>query len=371
MGKIKVTVLGAGKIGEAICGLLSFSGRYTAHVVDIDEARASAIAALFKDVTSDKIDLKSEESLKQSLEGSAAVISALPFHCNVAVAKVVATLPVHYFDLTEDVETTKKIFRIADKALGVMMPQCGIAPGFVSIAAAHLSKSFDRVDSLKLRVGALPMYPTNKLKYNLTWSTEGLINQYGNSCELISGGEKTTAPALLGYETFSLDGVEYEAFNTSGGLGTLCDSLLGKVRELNYKSVRYPGHRDYIALLMNDLQFNEDRATLKKVFDRSLSFTKQDKCLVLVEAQGTLRGKFIQKTYASTVYNEFIEKQHFGAIQITTAAGVLAPMDLVLTGKVAVTRGVLKAEDISLIDFLQNHFGAYYADELAMKGIME
>ena len=95
-----------------------------------------------------------------------------------------------------------------------------------------------------MRVGALPQFPTNALTYNLTWSTDGLINEYCNPCEAIHDGERMHVLPLEGIEHFSLDGVRYEAFNTSGGLGTLCDTLDGRVRELNYKTIRYQGHRD-------------------------------------------------------------------------------------------------------------------------------
>src|SRR5690606_37523481 len=158
--------------------------------------------------------------------------------------------------------------------------------GFISIAASHLMKSFDKIDTVKMRVGALPLYPSNRLKYNLTWSTEGLINEYGNPCEAIEDGEIVSLLPLEGYERFHLNGSEYEAFNTSGGLGTLCHSYEGKVRQLNYKSVRFCGHRDLIAFLMQDLRFNEDRDTLRQVFERSITTTAQDEILILVEVRG-------------------------------------------------------------------------------------
>ncbi|MFX9180922.1 saccharopine dehydrogenase C-terminal domain-containing protein, partial [Acinetobacter baumannii] len=96
--------------------------------------------------------------------------------------------------------------------------------------------------------GALPLYPTNGLKYNLTWSTDGLINEYCNPCEAIVDGQMREVLPLEGLEHFSLDGLDYEAFNTSGGLGTLCETLEGRVDSLDYKTVRYPGHREIVKL---------------------------------------------------------------------------------------------------------------------------
>lgn len=365
----KVALFGAGKIGEAICGLLTRSGRYQIKICDVDLTRAKLVADMWPNTSVAKLDLANKNETLALLKDMDAVLSALPFFCNPDVAELAAQAKTHYFDLTEDVKTTDKVAEIAKTAECALMPQCGLAPGFISVAAAYMAGSFDTLDSVKMRVGALPIYPSNQLKYNLTWSTEGLINEYGNMCEVIYEGKKRQAFALEGYERFSLDGDEYEAFNTSGGLGTLCDTLLGKVRLLDYKSVRYPGHCELIQFLMNDLRFNEDRDMLKLVFERSISTTAQDKCLILVEVRGHIKKRFIQKTYASTVYNTIIDKHHFSAIQLTTASGICTPLDLFLTGKIKQRKGFLRAEDVSLADFLDNEFGQYYRDEKAMRGV--
>ncbi len=364
-----VAVFGAGKIGETITALLCASGRYKVKICDSDLPRAKAVAARFKGSEAFAINLSDNPGTQKVMQGCQAVVSALPYFCNVGVAELAKKLGVHYLDLTEDVKTTDAVAELASNAAVAFLPQCGLAPGFISIAAAHLTKLFDSVESLKMRVGALPIFPSNRLKYNLTWSTDGLINEYGNMCELVMNGEKHLAFPLEGYERFSLDGDEYEAFNTSGGLGSLADTLAGKVQHLDYKTIRYPGHRDLIAFLMNELRFNEDRETLKKVFERSIPTTKQDKCIIFVEATGKKNGSFIQRTYASTVYNTAVHGSHFGAIQITTAAGICAPLDMLLTGKLSRASGWIRSEEISLTDFLSNEFGAYYRDEKALSGI--
>ena len=211
-----------------------------------------------------------------------------------------------------------------------------------------------------MRVGALPLFPANRLKYNLTWSTEGLINEYANPCELLENGVMRTADALEGEERFLLDGVEYEAFNTSGGLGTLCETLAGKVKNLNYKSIRYPGHLELLRFLMHDLHFSDHRDELKKIFERSIPITKQDKCIVYVEAVGHKDNLLLQKTFVKTVYASEIAGATMGAIQITTAAGILAPVDILLSQK-NIPSGFQKIESIALTDFLANQFGRYYA----------
>jgi len=364
-----IALFGAGKIGEAITVMLSSSGRYRVRVCDQNTEQSQRVAALAKTAEAATLNLNDATGTKKLLQGCDAVISALPFHCNFAVAQLAHELSIHYLDLTEDVETSAQIAKIAQGSKVGFMPQCGLAPGFISIAAAHLIKSFDQVDTVKMRVGALPIYPSNQLKYNLTWSTEGLINEYGNLCSVIDDGKLMTVLPLEGYEQFSLDGVEYEAFNTSGGLGSLAAVMQGKCRKLDYKSVRYPGHHRLITFLMNDLRFVQDRETLRAVFERSISTTAQDKCVVFVEVRGQSGGRFRQRTYASTVYNGPLDGKHFGAIQITTASGICVPLDMLLNGKLTKLNGFLRSEDISLTEFIDHEFGRYYRDEKALAGI--
>ena len=364
-----VALFGAGKIGEVITGLLGVSGRYKIKVCDNNMERARHVAGMWPNSTPHLLNLEDVKATVALLDDCDAVLSALPYFCNVKVAEFAARTNTNYLDLTEDVATTKAVSRLAEEASVWMMPQCGLAPGFISISAAHLVRSFDKVDSVKMRVGALPIFPSNRLKYNLTWSTEGLINEYGNMCEVIDEGTLKAAFPLEGYERFSLDGAEYEAFNTSGGLGTLCETLMGKVRQLDYKTVRYPGHRDLVAFLMQDLRFNEDRGTLKNVFERSICTTAQDKCIIFVEVRGHIGSVMTQKTYASTVYNTRLNEHHVSAIQLTTAAGICAPLDMMLNATGGPRKGFVKTEELSLTDLLDNEFGRHYRDEKALKGI--
>lgn len=162
-----------------------------------------------------------------------------------------------FFDLTEDVCATHAIRTIAEESDSTFMPQCGLASGFIGIDAHDLAKRLDDEREVKMRVGALPEFPTNALKYNLTWSIDGLINEYCQPCEAIREGRTQWVQPFEGVEHFSLDGIEYEAFNTLGGLGTLCETLAGKVETLDYKSVRHPGHRDLMPFLLDDLRMSQ------------------------------------------------------------------------------------------------------------------
>lgn len=353
-----VLLLGAGKIGSMIAHLLHATGEYTVTVADRDAAGLAQVAR--DEAALRELDVSDPSALRAALKGQEMVVSALPYYLNTGVAEAARDTGVHYFDLTEDVATTRRVRAIAEGAGSAFVPQCGLAPGFVSIVAHDLTLRFDTLRDVFMRVGALPIYPTNALKYNLTWSTDGLINEYCNLCEAIHEGEKREVLPLQGLERFSLDGIEYEAFNTSGGLGTLCDTLAGRVECLNYKTVRYPGHRDHVKFLTQDLRLAERRALFKDVLEHAVPVTKQDVVLVFVTVNGTQDGRLTQETFAKKVYNATIGGKLWSAIQITTAAGVCAMVDLLRDGKLP-QQGFVRQEDARLTDFLANRFGRHYA----------
>src|SRR5207253_7282400 len=137
----------------------------------------------------------------------------------------------------------------------------------------ELMQHFSELDAVKMRVGALPVNISNALQYSLTWSTDGLINEYGNHCKAIENGEEVTLLPLDDLEEVKIDGLTYEAFNTSGGIGSLAESWKGKVNSLSYKTIRYPGHCAKIRFLMNDLHLNHDRNTLKRILEGAIPKT--------------------------------------------------------------------------------------------------
>lgn len=355
----RVLVLGAGKIGRMIALFLSGTGEYEVTVADVN---VQALDRLGKrlDVRTERVDASSRDALRAAVAEHEVVISALSFAFNPLVAEVALETGRSYFDLTEDVATTRRVKVIAANARAgqVFMPQCGLAPGFVSIAAQHLVNGFDHVDSVRMRVGALPLYPSNVLKYNLTWSTDGLINEYCNPCEAIHEGRRIDVLPLEGLEHFSLDGVRYEAFNTSGGLGTLCETLDGRVRELNYKTIRYVGHRDMVDFLVNELRLSNRRMLLKEILEAAIPITYQDVVVVFCTATGWRNGNLLQTSDARKIYHRTIAGEPWSAIQITTAAGVCAVVDLHLTGNLP--DGFVRQEQVALETFLANRFGRHF-----------
>jgi saccharopine dehydrogenase-like NADP-dependent oxidoreductase len=358
---MRIALLGAGHIGQTIARQLGRSGDYEVTVID---RSAEALALLAGEPAATRVaETGDAASLREVLRGQQAVVNALPYHLATQAATQAREAGCHYFDLTEDVAATRTIKALAEDAGTAFMPQCGLAPGFIGIVAHHLAQSFDVLHDVKMRVGALPAFPTNALKYNLTWSVDGLINEYCHPCEAIRDGQNIDVLPLEGLEHFSLDGTEYEAFNTSGGLGTLCETLAGRVRNLDYKSVRYPGHRDLMKMLLEELLLKHDQETLKDIMRRAIPSTMQDVVLVFVTVSGLKRGALVQEVFARKIFAERGDAgsgaEPLSAIQITTAAGICAAIDLFREGKLP-QRGFIRQEQVALPDFLANRFGRAY-----------
>jgi saccharopine dehydrogenase-like NADP-dependent oxidoreductase len=360
----RVLILGAGKIGALISGLLAESGSYKVQLADVDGAAAESVVREHgsANLTGYALDATHAAALARHLATHPvdAVISGLPYYCNVAVAEAARKAHAHYFDLTEDVEVTRAVRTIAVGASEALVPQCGLAPGFISIAAAELITHFDKVRAVKMRVGALPQHPNNVLKYSLTWSTEGLINEYGNPCQAISEGRMMEVAPLEGLEEIEIDGTLYEAFNTSGGLGSLAETHGAHTESMNYKTIRYPGHCEQMRLLMNDLKLNHDRKTLKQILENAVPQTLQDVVIVYAAVTGTQDGQLREENYVNKIYPQVIAGRLWSAIQVTTAAGITAVVDLVLEHK-GRYQGFVAQEQFRLTDILANRFGRYYA----------
>jgi saccharopine dehydrogenase-like NADP-dependent oxidoreductase len=359
----KICILGGGKIGSLIATLLVEGGDFEVFLGDMDP---EVVAQLKKEIDHEQfqvssIDVQDSKALGRFIESvrPEGIISSLPYYCNQAVGERARACGAHYFDLTEDVEVTRSIKALSEGASSAFVPQCGLAPGFISIVAHELMTRFDTVDMVKMRVGALPVNPSNVLKYSLTWSTDGLINEYGNMCYGIENSQEVLLLPLEGYETISIDGLLYEAFNTSGGLGTLADTYAGKVRTMNYKTLRYPGHCEKIHLLMNDLKLNDDRSTLKRILEKAVPKTLQDVVLIYTSVTGLRQGELYEENFVQKIYPRTIAGKLWSAIQVTTAAGIGSVVDLVFE-RSEQYRGFVTQESCDLPSIQAKRFGRFF-----------
>jgi saccharopine dehydrogenase-like NADP-dependent oxidoreductase len=358
-----VLIVGAGKIGSLIAFLLATSNDYHVYLADIkiDRPDLTRLATQVPHLELISLNVADEAAATAFLKKYPvnAIVSSLPYYHNEAVATLAKQFDLHYFDLTEDVHTTQAITQIAKGAKTAFVPQCGLAPGFISIVAHDLMKHFSQLDTVKMRVGALPINVSNSLQYALTWSTEGLINEYGNHCHAVIDGKEVTVLPLEGLEDIEIDGLTYEAFNTSGGIGSLAKSYFGKIRNLDYKTIRYPGHCAKIRFLMNDLKLNQDRETLKRILENAIPKTHQDEVLVYVSVTGMREQQLMEENYVRKFYPKKIGDFTWTAIQLTTASGLCSVLDRVMS-QPSKYQGFVIQEVFSLEDITQNRFGNYY-----------
>lgn len=355
----QILVIGSGNIGRMMVDLLQPTGDYEVTVADHSE---KALAALkdFAGVKTLTLDAGDPAAMASALAGKFAVVSTAPYHVTVDIARAAHDAGVHYLDPTEDVAATRVVKELAKTARAALIPQCGLAPGFIAIVGKHLADKFHVLETLRLHVGALPQYPTNTLTYNLTWSTDGVINEYCEPCEAIIEGKLVAVPALEHVDRFVLDGVDYEAFNTSGGLGTLAETLAGRVRNLSYRTLRYPGHRDIMKTLIADLRLGHNRPLFRQVLENAVPATEQDLVVIFASATGMRNGRLMQESYFSKTYAQAINGRTWAAIQITTASAICAVLDLLANGQIP-AQGLVRQEDIALPTFLANRFGKAYA----------
>jgi saccharopine dehydrogenase-like NADP-dependent oxidoreductase len=360
----EILVLGAGKIGALIAGLLAESGSYRVQLADAEAGVAKSVAAAHRldTITAFDLDASDKEALTRHVREHrpVALVSSLPYFCNLVVAEVARAENLNYFDLTEDVAVTEAVRKVAEGASTAFVPQCGLAPGFISIVANELIQHFDKLRAVKLRVGALPQHPNNVLKYSLTWSTDGVINEYGNLCKAIVDGKEVDVLPLEGLESIEIDGKKYEAFNTSGGLGSLAETYGDRVNTMNYKTIRYPGHCEQMRLLMNGLKLNHDRGTLKRILENAVPQTLQDVVIIYAAVNGMQDGELREENYVNKVYPQVVAGRLWSAIQVTTAAGVCAVIDIVLADPTHY-HGFVAQEQFRLRDILENRFGRHYA----------
>jgi saccharopine dehydrogenase-like NADP-dependent oxidoreductase len=396
-----VLVLGGGKVGKSVAELLLACGggayrvtladRDPAHLAEGEEnlRRLKASVKHAVEFKTMRVDASDQAAVRAALQGQHAVVCMLPYDLVAGIAELANEMGVHYFDVTEDVETTDRVKRIADegRAKVALVPQCGLAPGYIAIAGYDVARRFTEIHELTLRVGALPQFPTNALHYNVTWSTAGVVNEYCEPCNVMIDGQMTKLPALEGLEGFSFEGVTYEAFYTSGGVGTLIETLVGerkttKESRLAYKTCRYPGHRDLMKFLLQDLRLGVEHAQPTaggRVFDRRLAIdlldhaiarTLQDVVIVFISCIGMREGRREQINLKRAVRSTELFGRVWPAIELTTAAGVCAMVDLHRLGKLPKT-GMIRQEQCSFEQFNETLFGlAYEAPEKLQSAIL-
>jgi lysine 6-dehydrogenase len=342
---MKILVLGAGRMGLGAAYDLANSDRVErVTVADMDGAQAAAVAAR---IASPKVAAVSANAgdyaaMVELMRGHDAVISCVNYWYNESLARAAIEAGAHFCDLGGNNSVVDQELALDDRALeaGVnVVPDCGLAPGMVAVLVAHGAERFDALDEVHIRVGGLPLDPRPPLDYQIVFSPEGLINEYVERARVIRGGEVVEVDSMTELE--SLEWPEpfgtMEAFQTSGGTSTLVETYLGAVRELDYKTIRYPGHCERFRLLIDlglcsseevsvDGAVVRPRRVLNEMLLRRLPADGPDVVLVRVEFKGTRGGEPTGLVY--DIIDRFDEATGLSAMMRTTAfpASIVAQM---------------------------------------------
>jgi len=310
-------------------------GKQNADVVvcDISLERAEEVAKIAgKNAVAKKVDVSNKGEVVKVIKGSDAVVSAVTYYFNADLAEWCVESGVNFCDLGGNNEIVKKELALdarAKKAGITIVPDCGLAPGTVSILASLGYSKLDETESIHLRVGGLPQKPKPPLNYGIVFSLHGLINEYVEKALVLRNGKVTEIESMTELESISFKGFpELEAFVTSGGTSTLPETFAGKVKALDYKTIRYKGHAEKIKLLI-DLGLGSQvpievggckvrpREVLIACLSKVLPTIKEDVVLLRATIEGKKEGK--RKKIIYEMVDKYDKNTDMTAMMRTTA----------------------------------------------------
>jgi lysine 6-dehydrogenase len=313
---MKILVLGAGRMGHgAVFDLIHNSPDVeSVTVADADNDKALAVAAAVgtSRVIARQIDASDYEAVCDLMQGHNSAISCVNYWYNASLSKAAISTKTNFCDLGGNnyVVDEQLAMDAEAKAAGInIIPDCGLAPGMVSILAVHGAGRFDEIDEIRIRVGGLPQDPQPPLNYQLVFSVEGLINEYIEVARVIREGRITEVPSMTEIEQLEFPGFPpLEAFQTSGGTSTLPDTFLGKILELDYKTIRYAGHCDKFKTMIDlglcssdEIDLGVQRVAPRKVFgellQRHLPADGPDYVLIRLDFAGKRNGEASRLRY--------------------------------------------------------------------------
>jgi lysine 6-dehydrogenase len=308
---MRILVLGAGRMGlGAVHDLVSQPDVTEVTVADFELSKAEAIASRYpQKARAAQIDCNDQQAVVALMRGHVSAISCVNYWLNERLARAAIEAGTHFCDLggNNDVVDAELALDAEAREKGInIIPDCGLAPGMVAVLAAHGAEQFEKLDSIHIRVGGLPQTPKPPLDYQLVFSVEGLINEYIEPARVIRDGKVTIVDSMTELESLSFAEEPFtklEAFQTSGGTSTLVETFLGKVRDLDYKTIRYPGHCARFKTMIDLGLCNSDpipvdgtqvkpRRVLGELLVKNLPHDEPDVVLVRVEFAGD--GKMLR-----------------------------------------------------------------------------
>ncbi len=313
---MNILILGAGRMGRAIAfDCIKQNDVEKVVVADLSAEQIVISLAGIEDpkLHSAIVDVTNLKDVAALMAGNSVVISAVPYMFNLDLAKTAVGTGCNFCDLGGNTDIVYEELKLHDEAVkkGVtVIPDCGLAPGMANAVTAYIIESFEVAERVKIRVGGLPLNPVPPLNYMQLFSIHGLLNEYLGDAVLLSDGEIKSVPALSGLEELFVgdDYPEMEAFITLGGTSTMPETYKEKVKYLDYKTIRYKGHRDLIKAMFDiglagteeitiDNEAVIPQNVLASLLEQNLPKSGKDVTLVKLEVSGTKAGKKIKETW--------------------------------------------------------------------------
>jgi saccharopine dehydrogenase-like NADP-dependent oxidoreductase len=367
----KIFIAGSGGIGEAAGLLLREWAAFETEIVIGDISEASlARARDFITRNSDKTGVVGtvlmapegvNDAMKDAFERSDVLLDCSPGSQAPRLARFAKDFKMHYANLTEYVDETEEIMELAKDAETGFILQTGLAPGFINVLAMSLYRGFvdrfenEQIENIGMKVGAITAHAHQPHFYGFTWSPIGVATEYVKSSRVIRDYKIVKKPALSSRETIVIGGRTFEADLTSGGAADLPDFFEGKARALDYKTLRYTGHYDWVESLIRKLPKDESLpARLEKVMLEEIPSVEDDLVLAQASVDGFDSGgrrRMVEKAYFVEPLE--INGQRLRAIQTTTAAPLCESAAMLLTGNY---KGVILQSQLDPGEFLSGDF---------------
>jgi len=327
-----VSILGAGRMAQRIAQMLGQDARFDVALTSRDGDALAAIKGL---VCHPPLVGDLQEALADAIRGRRAVILADPTLPAADVARVAVGAGCHYLDITESAVSSAAVGALHGDARGAgvcLAPGCGLAPGYVTALAAEALGSAGLHDEITVFVGVLPAKPDNRLGYANIWGIEGLVGEYSSPCFALRGGQLAELPPLSEPETIYLNGKEFEAFTTAGSLDALARAHEGRVGGLLFKTLRFPGHLDYIRFLLEDLGLSKRLYQFRSLLATALPCTEDDHIIIAIRRRTDATESWTARVLEAV---SDCNGQRVSAISTATASHVCATLDLILSMKAA------------------------------------
>jgi len=359
--KFRVTIMGGGRIGTALALILSQAPEFAVTLADPTEPARDRAREL--DLPLLDIDPSDHGGLDRLLRNADAVVAAMPAGACLPVAEAAKRHGTHYLDLNEDSAIAEKIAEIGRSASRSFVPQCGISPGLISQLTLDFANRTPGAREVQIRIGILPRHSTNRLGYALTWDINGLIAEYTRPSMALRDGRPVELRPLSDREVLHIDGCRYEAFVSGSVPKSLCQRLEGRIDTLMSKTIRYPGHLDYIHFLLDDLRLRERQDILCNILRNALPELNDDQVLMLISVREQRQTRGTEAIWWKRIVPARIGGALVSATRRTAASHVAAVLDLLRTAELPL-EGLVAQEDIPLARLRENRFlGWVFSEE--------